>query len=86
VLPASDRRRSKRHQLLVTRPARLRPSDNVKISAGLRLVRTVRSQLVRSWARRRLYRDDAVILDTETSDMFGHVFRSGSLPSTAACC
>lgn len=35
--------------------------------------RYLRARVVRRWSRERLRRGDAVILDTETTDLFGHV-------------
>lgn len=40
-----------------------------------RLRHRVRAHRVRRWARTRLRRGDAVILDTETTDLYGHVIQ-----------
>jgi len=40
-----------------------------------RLRDRVRAHRVRRWARTRLRRGDAVILDTETTDLYGHVIQ-----------
>lgn len=47
------------------------PSLGVKIACRIR--RKLRALKLRSWARSRLRLQDAVILDTETTDLFGHV-------------
>lgn len=47
------------------------PSLGVKITRRLR--RKLRAVKIRSWARSRLRLKDAVILDTETTDLFGQV-------------
>lgn len=52
------------------RPAQ-EPSLGVKITRRLR--RKIRAVKMRSWARSRLRLKDAVILDTETTDLFGQV-------------
>jgi hypothetical protein len=49
------------------------PSLGVKIAQRLR--RKVRAVKTRSWARSRLRLQDAVILDTETTDLFGEVIQ-----------
>lgn len=54
------------------RPAQ-EPSLGVKISRRLR--RKLRALKMRSWARSRLRLQDAVILDTETTDLFGQVIQ-----------
>lgn len=46
---------------------------SLRVKTFRRLRRKLRAVQMRSWARSRLRRKDAVILDTETTDLFGHV-------------
>lgn len=52
--------------------------DN-ELSSGMRLLRRIRRRLrshrIRIWARARLRHRDAVIIDTETTDLFGEVIQ-----------
>ena len=55
-----------RHRIPVQEPS-------LRVKTIRRLRRKLRAVQMRSWARSRLRRKDAVILDTETTDLFGHV-------------
>lgn len=51
-----------------------------------RLRQHLTTQRIRRWAGRRLRTGDAVVLDTETTDLFGHVIQLSSSTPTGRCC
>ena len=57
-----------RHRIPVQEPS-------LRVKTIRRLRRKLRAVQMRSWARSRLRRKDAVILDTETTDLFGQVIQ-----------